>query len=84
MQEFKDRKSKEWNLDYWIRLAQGQDGEAVEEEPAALVDKDKVVQSQEGDAPPVVVAVVTNVVNNQLVDTTSATEQPGAPIQGTE
>ena len=46
MQEFKDGKSGEWNLDYWIRLAQGKDVEAVE--PAVLVDMDPVVQSQDG------------------------------------
>ena len=51
IQEFKDRKSGEWDPDYWICLVQGQDVEAVEEEePIALVDRDQVVQSQEGDA----------------------------------
>ena len=38
MQEFKDRKSGEWNPDYWIRLAQGEDVEVAEEDPTALVD----------------------------------------------
>ena len=38
LQKFKDGKNEEWNPDYWIRLAQGEDVEVAEEDPTALVD----------------------------------------------
>ena len=74
----------EWDLDYWTHLAQGQYVEAVEEEPAALVDRDQVVQSQEGDTPPTVPADATIVVTDQPVATTITTEQPIVMEQGAE
>ena len=66
MLEFKDRKSRESNPDYWICLAQGKD---VEEEPAALVDEDRVVQGQEETAVATIDASVTTEVINQPVGT---------------
>ena len=47
MQEFKDGRSGEWDPDYWIYLARGEDPEAVEEpeaaeEPVVPVDGDRV------------------------------------------
>ena len=44
MQEFKDGKSGEQNLDNWTRIARGEDVEVIVEEPTTLVDRDKVVQ----------------------------------------
>ena len=46
MQEFKDGMSGEWDPDYWIHLARGEEEVAEEaeaaEEPIVLVDRDRV------------------------------------------
>ena len=48
----------------------------MEEEPAVLIDKDQIVQSQDQDvAAP---TVMTTEVINQPVETSPVTEQPGA------
>ena len=75
MQEFKDEKSGERDPDYWIRLKQSQDAEVVKEEPVASVDRYRVMQSQEGDAPPTVLANATTVVTNQPVVMEQGAEQ---------
>ena len=44
IQEFKDKKNREWNLDYWIRLARRKDIEVGELDTAAPVEMDQVVK----------------------------------------
>ena len=78
MQEFKDGKSGEWDPDYWIRLARGEDPEAVEEpvateEPVAPVDGDRVELGAGGDA-----AVV------EIVDQPAAEQPAAADLGGAE
>ena len=51
IQEFKDGKRGEWDPDYWIRLARGEDEAKTAEEPMEPVDGDQVRQRLGGDAP---------------------------------
>ena len=78
MQEFKDGKSGEWDPDYWIRLARGEDPKAAEEhvvveEPVAPVEGDRVEQGAGGD-----VAVV------EIVDQPVAEQPATADLGGAE
>ena len=80
MQEFKDRRSGEWDPDYWIRIARGEDPEAAEEpgvaeEPVVTVDGDRVEQGPGGDAPDV------EIVEQPTVEQPAATDQGGAEYQ---
>ena len=75
MQEFRDGRSGEWDPDYWIRLARGEDPEAAEEPEAALepvepVYGGRVELGPGGDAPDV-----------EIVGQPTA-EQPAAADQG--
>ena len=57
MQEFKDGRSREWDPNYWIRLAHGEEEVAEEvratKEPVVPVDGDRVEQGPGGGAPDV-------------------------------
>ena len=80
MQEFKDGKSGEWDPDYWIRLARGEDPEAakepvVVEEPVAPVEGDRVEQGAGGD-----VAVV-EIVDQPVAEQPAAADLGGAEYQ---
>ena len=70
MQEFKDKRSGEWDPDYWIRLACGEEEVAEEpeaaEEPVVPVDGDRVEQGHGGGAP-----------DREIIDQPMI-EQPGA------
>ena len=81
MQEFKDGKSGEWNLDYWIHLAWG---EVVEEEPISLVDEDQVVQGQEETAAATTDAAATTEVIDQPIGTDPIVKQSSAVDQSAE
>ena len=80
MQEFKDGRSGEWNPDYWIRLARGEDPEAAEEPEAAVelavpVDGSRVEQGPGGDAPDV------EIVDQPIAEQPAAVDQGGAEYQ---
>ena len=80
MQEFKDGKSGEWDPDYWIRLARGEDPEAAEEpvvveESVAPVEGDRVEQGAGGD-----VAVV-EIVDQPVAEQPTAADPGGAEYQ---
>ena len=80
MQEFRDGRSGEWDPDYWIRLARGEDLEAAEEPEAAeelfvLVDGDRVEQGPGGDAPDV------EIVSQPTVEQPAAVDHGGAEYQ---
>ncbi|KAL5578058.1 hypothetical protein UlMin_019757 [Ulmus minor] len=77
MQEFVDGRSGEWDPNYWIRLARGEDPEAAEEPVAAEervvpVDGDRVEQGAGGDAPDV------EIVDQATVEQPAAADQGGA------
>ena len=82
MQDFKDKKSGEWDPDYWICLACDKDVVVIDEELIVLVDKDQVVQGQDEDA--AMAIVMTTKVIDLLVETGPITKQLGAVDQGTE
>ena len=69
MQEFRDGRNGEWDPDYWIRLARGEDPEATEE-PVAPVDGNRVEQVPGGDAS-----------DMEIVGQPTA-EQPATAVQG--
>ena len=76
MQEFKDGRSREWDPDYWIRLAHGEE-EVVEEaraaeEPVVQVDGDWVEQGPGGGAPNV------EIIDQPIIEQSGATDQGGA------
>ena len=80
MQEFRDRRSGDWDPDYWIHLARGEDPEAAEEpgaayEPIVSVDGDQVEQGPGGDAPDV------EIVDQPTVEQPATTDQGGAEYQ---
>ena len=80
MQEFKDGKSSEWDPDYWIRLARGEDPEVAEEtmvveEPVAPVDGDQVEQGVGGDA------AVVEIVDQPVAEQPAAADLGGAEYQ---
>ena len=80
MQEFKDGRSGEWDPDYWICLARGEDPEAAEElgaaeEPIVPVDGDRVEQGPGGDAPDV------EIVDQPIAEQPAAVDQGGAEYQ---
>ena len=74
MQEFRDGRSGEWDPDYWIRLARGEDPEAAEE-PVVPVDGDRVEQGPGGDAPDV------EIVGQPIVEQPAVADQGGAEYQ---
>ena len=80
MQEFKDGRSGEWDPDYWIRLARGEDPKSVEEPEAAEelvmpVDRDRVEQGPGRDAPDV------EIVSQPIIEQPAAADQGGAEYQ---
>ena len=75
MQEFKDGRSGQWDPDYWIHLANGEEEAEVAEEPVEPVDRDWVEQGPRGDAPDV------EIIGQPIIEQPDAVDQGGAEYQ---
>ena len=80
MQEFRDGRSGEWDPDYWICLARGEEEEVAEEpeaaeEPVVPVDGDRVEQGPGGDA------LDMEIVGQPIIEQPAAADQGGAEYQ---
>ena len=79
MQEFKDGRSGEWDPDYWIHLAHGDEEVAEEaeaaEEPVVPVDGDWVEQGHGGGAPDM------EIIDQPIIKQSGAADQGGAEYE---
>ena len=61
MQEFKDRKSSQWDPNYMSQLAQGQDDDTTKEKSTIVVNRNQATQGQTEGAPHSSSAIVVTV-----------------------